>query len=676
MKKITLLTILLINYLGLAQAPTGYYDSADGLTAFELKTELKVVISNNFNSRTYGELLSLYATSDNDEFYPGQEGAVDQSTTILDMYSENPTGADAYNYTFDQSGANAAAEGGGYNREHLYPQGFFNSQDLYRNDAHHVVPSDILVNSKRNNFPFGKVGTAEFTSTNGSKLGNSITPGYSLTVFEPIDEFKGDIARSLLYFATRYEDNWNDNSWDGFEDERDPRGGPNKGQWYETWFINLLLEWHAQDPVSPRELDRNNEIYTHQNNRNPFIDKPEYVSAIWGNIENIVAIKGDLTGSYVDTNGDEEVSLGDEIEYVYSITNAGNKTLFNINISSEKGTFDAPTSLDNLTAGTTSTTFSGVLRYSITQADLDSTCKCVNNQTTFTANTETDNTGDTITGISDDPSINTNVDTDNDSYPDDVTITDLPFPRTGGANANDLFISEYIEGSSFNKAIEVANFTGAAVDLSNYSLKRNGNGGTTWSGTAALVGILNDGEVYVVINNKAAEANIIDQADLVVTSTGSAVIDFNGDDPVGLFKNDVLVDIVGTFGVRVSFAENTTLVRKSDVTDPNLNFDLDGEWTSYPINTSTDLGKHTYGSTAGENDELLSIIQIYPNPSKGTFYIKGMQQQVEVQVYDVSGRRVLIQKMIDNQFTIGAQGIYLVKVTADTVERVFKVIVE
>jgi hypothetical protein len=287
-----------------------------------------------------------------------------------------------------------------------------------------------------------------------------------------------------------------------------------------------------------------------------------------------------------------------------------------------------------------------------------------------------DNTGETITGISDDPSINTNIDTDNDSYPDDVTVTDLPFPRTGGPNANDLFISEYIEGSSFNKAIEVANFTGAAVDLSNYSLKRNGNGGATWSGTAALVGTLNDGEVYVVINNKAAEANIIDQADLVVQSTGSAVIDFNGDDPVGLFKNDVLVDIVGTFGVRVSFAENTTLVRKSDVTGPNLTFDLNGEWNSFASNTSTDLGKHTFGTTAGENDELLSLIQIYPNPSKGTFYIKGVQEQIKVQVYDVSGRRVLSQKMIDNQFTIGTQGIYIVKVKADTIERVFKVIVE
>lgn len=184
--------------------PSGYYSSTDGLTGFPLKTELKEIISNGFSSQSYGALLTLYQLSDNDEHYDA-----DEENTILDIYSENPTGADPFSYSFTDNGASAAQEGGGCNREHLYPQGFFNSndnEDTMRNDAHHVVPSDIRVNSIRNNFPFGEVGTATTTTLNGSKLGNSISPGYSLTVFEPIDEFKGDVARSLLYFATRYED--------------------------------------------------------------------------------------------------------------------------------------------------------------------------------------------------------------------------------------------------------------------------------------------------------------------------------------------------------------------------------------------------------------------------------------------------------------------------------------
>ncbi|WP_194852570.1 endonuclease [Nonlabens antarcticus] len=844
MKKITLIALILISYLGTAQAPTGYYDSAESLSGFQLKTELKAIISNGFNSRTYGDLLTLYATSDNDEYYPGQEGNIDQATTILDIYSENPTGADAYNYTFEQSGASANEEGGGFNREHLYPQGFFNGQELMRNDAHHVVPSDILVNNRRNNYPFGEVGTASYTSSNGSKLGNSITPGYTLIVFEPIDEFKGDVARSLLYFATRYEDNWNDNNWDNFDNERDPRGGPIKGQWYDAWFINLLLKWHAQDPVSTRERDRNNEVYVHQNNRNPFIDNPQYASSIWGDIENIVAVKGDLVGSYVDADNDGNVNVGDQIEYVYSITNAGNKILYNINIASEKGLFETPLQLENLAPGATSTNFSGVLTYTIKQEDIDSSCECVTNQTSFKANTESTNDGSIINGISDDPSISTNVDSDNDSYPDDITVTDLPFPRTGGGGSNDLFISEYIEGSGFNKAIEIANFTGAAVDLSNYSLKRDGNGEGAWIGNAVLEGTLNDGEVYVVINNKADESNIVAQADLVITSTGSAVIDFNGDDPVGLFKNDVLIDIVGTFGVRVEFgkdvtllrkaevlgptttfdlagewnsftrntstdlgmhtyngepvitsndlfiseyiegsglnkaieianftgvtvdlstysiqrnasggatyegavdllgslndgevyviindgatdsnilaqadlaipstgssaidfngndpvglfkddvlidivgtfnggaadfAKDVTLVRKSSVTGPNLNFNLAAEWNSFPRNTSTDLGQHTYGATAGENDKALSLFQVYPNPSKGVFHVKGLLGEAQISIFDVAGRQLSSQKLVNSQFTIENQGIYLVKIQTNTVARVFKVIVE
>ncbi len=673
MKQILLSLFSLSSLLALAQPPAGYYDSAQGLTGFALKTELKSITSNGAVVKTYGDLLTLYVTSDNDEFYD-----TNQENTVLDIYSENPTGADPYNYSFSQGGASATAEGQGTNREHLYPQGFFNSndnEDTMRNDAHHVVPSDIFVNSARNNFPFGVVGNTTFVSQNGSKLGNSITPGYNLTVFEPIDEFKGDVARSLLYFATRYEDKWNDPQWKDLNDERDARGGPNKGQWYDTWFINLLLQWHAQDPVSARELDRNNEVYIHQNNRNPFIDNPQYVSSIWGNIADIAAITGTLSGTYVDANNDQLVNLGDQIEYSYTVTNAGNKTLFNINIASSKGVFSAPAPVSELLSGATITDFSGTLTYAITQADLDSSCECVANQTTFNANLEMSTTSPLLSGLSDDPTINTNIDVDGDSYPDDITITALPFPRTGGSNSNELFISEFIEGSSFNKAIEIANFTGATVDLSVYSLKRQQNGAGAWVGNTPLVGSVLDGDVFVAANNQA-NTDILAVADQQVT--GGNAIDYNGNDAVGLFKNDVLIDIVGTFnGGPANFAQDITLVRKPEVTGPNLTFDIDAEWTSFPRNTSTDLGRHTYnGATAGENDQLLSAIKIYPNPSKGTFYIGGLQEQVNVIVYDVVGKVVLKKELTGNQFSIEQPGIYFVKLQSNSLSRTIKVIVQ
>lgn len=144
-------------------------------------------------------------------------------------------------------------------------------------DAHFVVPSDKFVNAQRGNFPFGRVQTATNTYTNGSKKGNNLNSGYSAgysnTVFEPIDEFKGDIARMYFYFITRYEDQVAGWSYDMFN------GTSN--QVLTNTFLNILITWHINDPVSQREIDRNNAIYARQNNRNPFIDHPEYVCQIY-----------------------------------------------------------------------------------------------------------------------------------------------------------------------------------------------------------------------------------------------------------------------------------------------------------------------------------------------------------------------------------------------------------
>lgn len=93
-------------------------------------------------------------------------------------------------------------------------------------------------------------------------------------MFEPIDEFKGDVARALLYFATRYEDKMQNYSHEMLNGT--------KTQCFSNWFKNVLLTWHTQDPVSPREITRNNAVYAFQGNRNPYIDHPEYVQAIWG----------------------------------------------------------------------------------------------------------------------------------------------------------------------------------------------------------------------------------------------------------------------------------------------------------------------------------------------------------------------------------------------------------
>ena len=292
MKKKYILFILVFSSMSWAQIPTGYYNTATG-TGLTLKTQLKKIIDDVndglasehlHTDQGYGALWTLFTHSAfRDNYY-------ENDNSLLDMYSENPSGTDPYNFTSTtQQCGNYSSEGDCYNREHLVPQSYFDNYatNPMKNDPFFVVPSDGKVNGDRGNFPFGKVGTATYTSQNGSKKGNGINSGYaqgySGTVFEPIDEFKGDIARAFFYFATRYEEAMNNfyttanatscqakNMFDGSTDKV-----------FSDAFILLLIKWHKEDPVSAKEIAQNNAIYAYQGNRNPFIDTPSYVCDIW-----------------------------------------------------------------------------------------------------------------------------------------------------------------------------------------------------------------------------------------------------------------------------------------------------------------------------------------------------------------------------------------------------------
>jgi len=266
-----LLFVLLSSLTLFAQIPAGYYDGANGKTGAELKTALYNIIKGH-TDKGYDGLYTVYTTSDN---LP--------SGKVWDMYSIKADGTASYWYSHtsgDRCGS-YSGEGDCYNREHTFCDSWLGKASPQRSDAHHVVPTDGYVNNRRSSFPHGKVGSVSWTSTNGSKLGRSdASTGYTGTVFEPIDEFKGDFARIYFYMATRYENlisGWASNGSAG-----EILAG-NSYPAYKTWFKNLMLQWHNLDPVSQKEIARNNAIYALQHNRNPFIDKPEYAEMIWGN---------------------------------------------------------------------------------------------------------------------------------------------------------------------------------------------------------------------------------------------------------------------------------------------------------------------------------------------------------------------------------------------------------
>ena len=260
MKKILLLSYF-ISHVCLAQIPPGYYNSAQGLTGNALKTALHNIIDNH-TQVSYNGLWNAYKKTD-----------IKPNGKVWDMYSDVPSGIPPYQFTFitDQCG-NYAIEGDCYNREHSWPQSWFNSVTGPVSDLFHVYPTDGKVNGERSNYPYGNVNVASMTTLNGGKLGSCADLGYNLTVFEPINEYKGDLARTYFYMSTRYYTE--DASW-GTSD------ATNKAT-ILPWQMNVLLQWHHQDPVSAKELARNDSIYyKFQNNRNPFIDNPQWADSIW-----------------------------------------------------------------------------------------------------------------------------------------------------------------------------------------------------------------------------------------------------------------------------------------------------------------------------------------------------------------------------------------------------------
>ncbi|WP_284460511.1 endonuclease, partial [Chryseobacterium sp.] len=272
MKRILSFFLLSLVFISaLAQPPANYYNAAAGLTNAPLKSALKQIITTGHASNlSYNDLWTAYQTTDRDYDY-------DNDGTILDIYSEFPIGPDNYSYPYgsSQCSGTSGPEGHCYNREHIVPQSLFNQGLPMRSDAHFVRATDGKVNGERGDLPFGKVATANYNSQNGSKRGNSASPGFTGVVFEPIDEFKGDVARMIFYFVTRYE-----TQLSGFGTGNMLGGSAYPG--LQNWELNQLIIWHTQDPVSSAEIRRNNATYTFQGNRNPYIDHPEYVNMVWG----------------------------------------------------------------------------------------------------------------------------------------------------------------------------------------------------------------------------------------------------------------------------------------------------------------------------------------------------------------------------------------------------------
>lgn len=263
--KLKIYTVLATAAMGMAvyaDAPAGYYAKCEGKSGKELLKALESVISSHTDVG-YDGLWDVYHDSD-----------VRDDGTIWDMYSTKDWGHNWENYINKQY----KGVGDGLNREHSFPKSWFGNASPMKSDAFHIYPTDGYVNNQRGNYPYGVCANGE-TKVNGSvrglgRLGASTYPGYSGKVFEPDDQYKGDFARTYFYMAACYNSRikgWSSDCLAG-----------NDYPCYKSWAVEMFMEWAANDKVSTKEVKRNDAVYRHQKNRNPFIDHPELADHIWG----------------------------------------------------------------------------------------------------------------------------------------------------------------------------------------------------------------------------------------------------------------------------------------------------------------------------------------------------------------------------------------------------------
>lgn len=210
-------------------------------------------------------------------YFPSTDLLPNTSDKVWDIYSyteEKPPYV--FTYIKNQCGS-YKKEGDCYNREHSFPQSWWKGdkwqeEPPMKSDLFHIYPTDGKVNGLRANYPYGivKKGAESKITENGSKLGASDLGCYTGTVFEPVDEFKGDLARGYFYLMTRYLPRIS--AWQSPVLEKDN---------LSDCFKKLLLKWNKQDPVSKKEIERNNNIKNIQKNYNPFIEDPSLIEKVW-----------------------------------------------------------------------------------------------------------------------------------------------------------------------------------------------------------------------------------------------------------------------------------------------------------------------------------------------------------------------------------------------------------
>ncbi len=281
-------TAMLVAMTALARPGANHYSQLSNKQGQNLWEAIYSCTQQGYSDLGYDGLLTAYKKTD-----------VDQNGNLIDMYG-------GCSFTFSENCGSYKNECDCYNREHSIPKSWWGgSPDKSKqgSDIFHVVPTDGKVNGIRSSYAFGETTNFDYTY-NGNKRGASTLSGYSGTVFEPRDEYKGDFARG--YFGTMAK--WELKATSGAGSAIFTGNYTAAGNFGLTEYgITLLMKWHRQDPVSEKELKRNDAIEETQGNRNPFIDYPELAEYLWGNKKGQTVIMSELTCAY-DGDGQQVIT--------------------------------------------------------------------------------------------------------------------------------------------------------------------------------------------------------------------------------------------------------------------------------------------------------------------------------------------------------------------------------
>ncbi|MCF2859173.1 ExeM/NucH family extracellular endonuclease [Pseudoalteromonas sp. SMS1] len=588
-----------------------YYASAIGKVGSELENALSQIARQGQQRMTYSQVWDALKYTDEDPNNP---------SNVLLFY----TGRSQDKNT----------NGGGttdWNREHSWPKshGFPSEGQYGYTDIHHLRPTDVKVNSTRSSKDY---------DDGGNPVDNAPGNFTDSDSFEPRDAVKGDTARMMFYMAVRYD------GTDGGMPDLELVNNISASSSPTLGVLCNLMDWHREDTIDQLELDRHQRIVEQQGNRNPFVDNPEFAEILFGDtcpkLGDVAPVIGgqpelvvgagraySFTPTASDQNKDDlTFSVVNKPSWATFDTQTGRLSGIpavadiavyeNIQISVTDGTSTVslpsfnievvdPSTIKNppTITGTPSTSAVVDIAYSFkpqaNDVDNDSLTFSITNKPTW-ASFNTQNGELSGTPSKSDIGITSNIVIGvTDGNTEVVNLPEFSIQVSEKVEASKVIFTEYIEGSSSNKAVEITNFTGATLDLSRVTITLADNGKpltTDGLRTQTLSGELKHGETHVIANSSAND-EIKSRQDSTSTITY-----FNGDDALVLTVDGQIADVFGQVGTDPGSAwgsgdtstKDKTLRRKEGITsgDTILDdaFDPSVEWEGFEKNTADGLG--------------------------------------------------------------------------------------